>query len=173
MGLCLRAMSFTNIYIPLPPTHFPGCNIVSWFSEQLIPVFVFPLVETRRLEGGWCGRNFLPPAEIKLWQNPFSWRMGFCYREGSRCTLQCRLIPFPCQSYRGYSLYLPRNKAHANVDHPGRLQPSRSSNSNSTFSSSPKLPCKCSYQFMAPATSAPGEKISAVPLDAFPSLPRY
>ena len=42
-----------------------------------------------------------------------------------------------------------------------------------TFFNPPQLPCKCSYQFMAPRTSAAGKQILAVPLDALLSLSRY
>lgn len=120
--------------------------------------FVFSLVKAKRLEESWRGGTFLPLADIRLWPNTFPWRMGFCYGENWGCSLQCLLIPFPCQSNWGYSQCLLGNKAHVNVDHLQRLRPSRSYNSNLAFSNSSKSLSKCSYQFMAPAASAPERK---------------
>lgn len=65
-----------------------------------------------------CGREWKKVSFLQLWQNPFPWRIGICYREDSEHIWQCLLFPFPCQSHQGIFLCIFLG---ANVDHPKGL----------------------------------------------------
>lgn len=89
------------IFLRSWPVHscFCCCLFVFKFCFVLFSILADIERHERVVEGS--GRSFLPASEIKIWQNPFSWRIGFCCGEDSECIWQSLLFPFPCQSQEG------------------------------------------------------------------------
>lgn len=161
VGLCLRAITFTNALYSLAWLHlFQLISLKSWpvNSVCFVCLFVFVavtvvlfsiLVDTENMGELWKGVEKV--SFLQLWQNSFPWRIGFCYGEDSEHIWQCLLFPFSCQSQQGIFCVSSCGKMWTTAKDCKHLYYCKFA--CQTFWNSSQLPCKSSYQFMAPAAS--------------------
>lgn len=94
----------------------PQYNIPSvfhWSSDSCW--LLFSLRGDRKTRGRWSGRNSLFPAEIRLWQCPFPWRVAFGVELSSEHISQW--LPFP-SFYQGHKRIFLRSSLWESVGFP-------------------------------------------------------